>query len=361
MFKKIPYLLLPLALVSLGLGIWTGWLRMGWSLALPPAVAQHGALMIGGFLGTLICTERAAVLKYPLGWLGPLAFVSSMPLLVLNQTEAAFMAMVIGAVVYLCTMAILAFRFPSPPQGLMLVGAVFQLIANAALLLTYSYPMAFAAWLAFLLFTIVGERLDLTRFLPVGKAQHRLLYGLLGVFVLGLFLYHREFRVVNTLSMAGIALWLMRYDIAYTNLKHRGHYRFMGWQLLLGYGWLLLTGILSYFGKVNPLMYDAVLHSFFVGFVFSMIMAHAAIILPSVLGLRVRPYHASQYAGAALVHASLVVRLLGDVLQAPTLRQWGGLFNGLGIIVFLLATVLTAVRMLRKTAPVSLSIVQPHE
>ncbi|MFN8355218.1 MAG: hypothetical protein U0Y10_12260 [Spirosomataceae bacterium] len=361
MLQKSPYLLLPIAILSLLLGVWTGWLRMGWALPIPPAVAHHGALMIGGFLGTLISTERAAVLKHPVGWLGPIAFASSMPLLIGNQPEIAFIVMTVGGVAYLLIMSILTYRFLSPPQVLMLIGAVFQLIANVALLLTHSYPMAFAAWLAFLLFTIVGERLDLCRFLPVGKVQYGFLYGLLVVFVAGLFLYHRELRILNTLSLVGIALWLMRYDIAYSNLAHKGHYRFMGLQLLLGYGWLLLTGILAYFGKFNPLMYDAVLHSFFVGFILSMIMAHAAIILPSVIGLRIRPYHASQYMGATVVHLSLLIRLLGDVLQNPTLRQWGGLFNGLGFLIFWIATILTAIRLLRKTSTHSHSLVHSHE
>ena len=54
-------LLLP-ALAALFAAAWAGLLRMGWSLP-PFNAAEHGPLMISGFLGTVICLERAIALR----------------------------------------------------------------------------------------------------------------------------------------------------------------------------------------------------------------------------------------------------------------------------------------------------------
>lgn len=63
------YFILPLALLSMLIGVYAGWLRLGWDFVIfePAAAAQHGALMVGSFLGTLIAAERVSVLKNK-GW-----------------------------------------------------------------------------------------------------------------------------------------------------------------------------------------------------------------------------------------------------------------------------------------------------
>ena len=62
---KARFPLLFLAILALVAGMWAGLLRMGW--AWPPLrdtlPALHGPLMISGFLGTLICLERAVALR----------------------------------------------------------------------------------------------------------------------------------------------------------------------------------------------------------------------------------------------------------------------------------------------------------
>ena len=59
---QLPRLLLLSALVSLIMAGWGGLIRMGWAMQ-PFAVADHGPLMISGFLGTLITLERAVALS----------------------------------------------------------------------------------------------------------------------------------------------------------------------------------------------------------------------------------------------------------------------------------------------------------
>ncbi len=68
---QLPRLLLFSALLSLVIAGWGGLIRMGWAMQ-PFAVADHGPLMISGFLGTLISLERAVALSalYKKGVLG---------------------------------------------------------------------------------------------------------------------------------------------------------------------------------------------------------------------------------------------------------------------------------------------------
>lgn len=83
--------------------------------------------------------------------------------------------------------------------------------------------------------------------------------------------------------------------------------------------------------------YDAQIHAVTLGFVFSMVFAHAPIIFPAATGLRYR-YLLLSYAPLLLLTASLLVRLTGDVAAMAELRRWGGLGNGLALLLFVLAT-----------------------
>ena len=57
----------------------------------------------------------------------------------------------------------------------------------------------------------------------------------------------------------------------------------------------------------SGLRYDAVLHCFFVGFVFSMIFGHAPVIFPAVLS--VQPvFERRFYVHVLLLHAALALR-----------------------------------------------------
>ncbi|WP_235780374.1 hypothetical protein [Sinomonas notoginsengisoli] len=72
----------------------------------------------------------------------------------------------------------------------------------------------------------------------------------------------------------------------------------------------------------------------FLGFVMSMIMAHAPVILPAVLR-RPLPYRPVMWIPAALLHATLVLRLgLGDARGDIAAWQWGGSGNVVAVLTF---------------------------
>lgn len=136
-------------------------------------------------------------------------------------------------------------------------------------------------------------------------------------------------------------------------LRHRPAYnpakgltRYIAACLLPGYVWLIISGALwlIYGGQyVAGPIYDALLHTIFLGFVFSMIFGHAPVIVPAVLGVQV-PYTPLFYVHLALLHLSLVMRVAGDLLLWLPLRRWGGLLNEVAVLLFLLVTAVAVLR-----------------
>jgi hypothetical protein len=90
-------------------------------------------------------------------------------------------------------------------------------------------------------------------------------------------------------------------------------------------------------------MYDAALHSIFVGFVISMIFGHAPIIFPAILGVPItyRPAFAVQL---ILLHLSLLIRILGDLANLVAVRRWGGFLNEIALLLFLATTIYSIVK-----------------
>ncbi len=83
----------------------------------------------------------------------------------------------------------------------------------------------------------------------------------------------------------------------------------------------------------NGLVYDAQLHAVFLGFVLSMVFAHAPIILPAVIG-RPLPFHPFLYAAPVILNISVAARVLADLKGSYLLREWAGLFNAVAIVLF---------------------------
>jgi hypothetical protein len=356
--------LLALAGLSLLAALWAGLVRIGWPWAyagLLPA-GQHGAFMVSGFLGTLISLERAVALRQNqldsrlataqprfdtrLYYLAPaLAGLGSIALLIGLPPQVGRGAMTLAAL-GLALLFVVIYRLqPNSANATMAAGAGAWFIGNLLWLSGAHISRAVPWWVGFLVLTIAGERLELARVMFWGK-RARQLY-LAAVAVLGggplLSLVPATFSLALRISGAGmilLAAWLFRYDVARRTVRRRGLTRFIAACLLPGYFWLGLGGLLwlGYGGSTlaGP-VYDAMLHSIFLGFVFSMIFGHAPVIIPAVLRVAV-PYRPAYYGHLALLHGSLAVRIAGDLLPDPALRRWGGLFNAVAILLFLAVT-----------------------
>ncbi|MFB6286388.1 MAG: hypothetical protein ABEK03_07410, partial [Candidatus Bipolaricaulia bacterium] len=222
------------------------------------------------------------------------------------------------------------------------LGALALLMGNVAWLLGTPVYRAVPWWMGFLVLTIVGERLELSRMRRLGAMAQRTFLGALALTLLGTVLTVARFdlgvRVLGA-GLISLALWLGVYDVVARTIRQGGVARFSSICLGSGFVWLAVGGVLAIRAGGIPAgpLYDAWLHAVFLGFVFSMIFGHAPIIFPSVLRVRMA-YQRAFYAHWALLYISLIWRLLGELLGTGPGREWGGLLNALAIGLFLVNT-----------------------
>jgi hypothetical protein len=359
-------LLLPAGL-SLIAALDAGLFRIGWPLPLPQPdlPLAHGPLMVCGFLGTLIALEKAVALGKTWAYAGVLATAAGgVGMAAATHATVPRLLFFLGSLGLVFVSATFLARHRTDANACVLSGAVLWAAGNALFLLGWPVFAVAPAWMGFLLLTIAGERLELNRLLSLSRATRlsffvfaALVVGAIGLAALGFArggsvvffeggnrftssVFDLALRLLG-LSCAGIGLWLLANDMARFAWKKPGLSRFMAVSLLAGYLWLTVSGTLFVLegAVVAGETYDAVLHSFFLGFVFSMIFAHGPVILPAILS-RPLEFHPVFYAHLSLLHAGLVLRLAGDLTDAVWLRPWGGLLNAAAILVFLLSSAL---------------------
>jgi hypothetical protein len=364
---RLRYALIAISVLALVTGMWAGLLRLGWELPALGATlpGAHGALMVGGFLGTLIGLERAVALRTRwayiaplLSGLGGLALLLTLgmrdtPDLPLPLWAAGPFLLTMGSVALVAVyVAVLRKQF-TLFTSTMALGAIVWACGNILWMVWLPIYQAALWWAGFLVLTIMGERLELTRMLPRAAASRTLFLLTAATYTVGIALsvpLHDLGSRVMGAGMLGLALWLARYDIARRTVRQRGLTRFIAASLLTGYGWLMLAGALAilYGGVAAGPRYDALLHSIFLGFVFSMIFAHAPVILPAVTGLAL-PFRSAFYGHVALLQLSLVLRVGGDLAGWPDGRQWGGLLNVIALLLFMGNTALAVLAGKRAT------------
>jgi hypothetical protein len=329
-----------LGLLALLTALWGGLVRLGWAWPLPwPTLhVAHGPLMVCGFLGTLIGVERAVALGSRWPYAAPLCTAVGVVALLAGVPAPPFMAL--GSLGLVVVLVVIGHRQPALATAIMALGALLWLVGNGCWFAGWPLWRVVPWWGGFLVLTIAGERLELSRLLRL-SLRHRLAFLLaVGVFLAGLLV--ALVSLASGVRLAGVGMlalagWLLRYDIARRTVRQRGLTRFIAVCLLSGYVWLGVGGVLHWwFGGVpaGP-QYDAMLHAVFVGFVFGMIFGHAPTIFPAVLGGTLL-YHATFYLPLGLLHLSLLLRLTGDLGGWWPGRQWGGLLNAVAIVLFLL-------------------------
>jgi hypothetical protein len=340
--SRLRYPLLGLAIFTLLAGLWAGLVRLGWdwSPLRPGLPLAHGPLMVSGFLGTLIGLERAVALRERWTYLGPaLSGLGGLVLITGIPGPWGPLFITLSSLAMVAVFAVILRRHPAFYTAVMAAGAVCWLTGN---LLWFSGWPVFRLvlwWAGFLILTIAGERLELGRLIRLSTRVQLTFLGSAGLFLMGLVALLPAYSLGTRLAGAGmlaLAAWLLRYDIARRTVRKPGLPRFSAICLLSGYVWLgLAGGIALVFGGVpaGP-YYDALLHSIFLGFVFSMIFGHAPIIFPAVLNVPV-VFSGSLYAPLILLHASLYVRVGADLLFSMDAVRWAGLVNGVALLLFI--------------------------
>jgi hypothetical protein len=336
--------LLFFGMLSLLGGVMAGLARLGWDVPGPAmqAAGVHGPLMIAAFFGTVISLERAVAAGRNWAYLAPLAAgASGIALLAGAPLLLGQMLGSLGAIGLIAASAVALRRQVAVFTIILTLAAGCWLIGNLVWLATGNVSAAVAWWLLFLVLTIAGERLELTRFLPTPPLAQKLFIGIVGVLLLG------AVAGLDRLFAGGLialAIWLLRYDIARRNIATEGLTGFIAACLLSGYAWLFAAGLLGLAGAFAPghEWRDAALHAIGLGFVFAMVFGHAPIIFPAVTRIKI-PYHPALYLPLALLHLTLALRVFGGLADSFALRQQAALLNGLVLVVFI-ATLATLVR-----------------
>lgn len=324
-------------------------------------IGVHGALMIGGFFGTVIALEPAVALGtsgtpgtseksvsdagslWPyaaplLSGLAAIAMITGAPVVVTATLPC------VAALIMACACATIWLRQKVMHHAVLIVAAVAWLVGNLIWLFDGAAAPAVSWWAVFLLLLmIVGERLELSRFRPTPPAA-RIAFACI---VSALLVAAISTRVIEATGLKlyaaaifALALWLLRFDIARHTIKTSGLTRYIAICLLSGYFWLAVARMLGISGALQngSALRDAALHALLLGFVFSMAYGHAPIILPAVSTLGFK-WHHGFYIPLAVLHLGLAARVLAGLTTWFTWRQYAAAANALALLIFALMVV----------------------
>jgi hypothetical protein len=158
--------LIAAAIVMLFAGLWKGLFYLG--LPVPAGGAtlsqDHGELMVLGFLGTLIALERAVALGGTWAYLAPVAAGAGGLAIVIGAPGKVGEALIgCGGVILVAIFAAVHWIQPSLHNAVLASAAACWVVAAGLWLAGWDISK-FVPWLVgFLVLTITGERLELSR------------------------------------------------------------------------------------------------------------------------------------------------------------------------------------------------------
>ena len=346
-WRRLRFIPLAAGAGAFAIGIWVGLMRLG--LTLPGGgtlAASHSALMISGFLGTVITLERAVAIGSSWAYAAPALSALAAIALVAGDANAAAVLFLLAGILLTFNSAFIVVRQPALFTVLLMVAAACWVTGTLAGMQGASPGAISGWWLTFLILTIVAERLELSRLLlPPRFSQWTFVLAIVLILAGGI---RSELggpsATVSGLGLLAVTAWLIRYDIAMRTIRFAGLARFSAVCILTGYFWLVVAGLLLLTAPPGALAlsYDAIVHAIAIGFVLSMIFGHAPIILPAVTRLKVR-YHAAAYLPLALLHLSVLLRVAADLVGHVDLRAVSGPLTVLAFVAYA-ATLIIASR-----------------
>jgi hypothetical protein len=349
-----------LVLSCLVSGISGGLLRAGVPLAgwLPPdlmipVVFLHAALMICGFLGTVIGIERAVALKAAWAFGVPLASGAGSLCLLTGHLAWGAPCLVIASLLFVVVNGLIVRRQAATHTWLLLLSAVVWLGGNVRFWLEGVQDSTLQAWFGFLVLTIAAERLEMARLMRRRRGAGMLLAATVALLSLSILLADHlpvSSGIAFGVALSALALWLAVFDVARHTVRAAGLSRYMAICLLTGYAWLAISGVCWSAHAAGWHSRDASLHALGLGFIISMVMGHAPVILPAVAGVKLH-FDARFYLPLSVFHLSLIIRLLPGYVDPGMLAVGSGL-NAVSIGLFAL-TVISAAISWRRRHPVT--------
>ncbi|OVE77913.1 hypothetical protein BVX98_01560 [bacterium F11] len=346
------------------ISLWGGLWRIGWNSPqlIPGLPGIHGPLIICGFLGTFFGLERTMTLKDPWGYLVPILIIVGSASLLINPMGSLSRYLILaGSMGFSFICFLILFRNTNLYHLMIFGGSALWLTGIIIWIAGWPVFNVYLWWMGSVLFTMVGQRLELAHRLKLPPKAFQILAIGLGVVFFGqvlMALGHvqqpdyvmdsvldsiRDPRLKIGMRVSGggmilTALWLLRHDPCWFLFSNQGTSRYTGICLLSGYVWLGMSGIFSlvFATLVSGQRYDALIHSFFIGFVWFFIFGHSPSIFLSAFGFRLKKM-GFFFLTIFLLHGTLIMRIVGDLIRNRTLQKWGGLLNGVVIVLFIVS------------------------
>lgn len=360
--------LLFLAALGALLGLNSALIRSSISaLATPAPLGDgHGVFMVFGFLGGAIGLERAVAYQAGApnrpkwGFLAPafagigsaLMVIEALPFVSRETPVAplAFMAnnpQALPGFAWTLSMAALTGiylgvwrRQQSVAVLIQLLGAFLGVCGIALWARGVDAQIMAPWWMAYLVLTIVGERIELAR---VAFIAHNIEWLIL--FASIAFAVALPVCLINPsvgypllgVTLGSMLLLAITHDTARKTYKIKGVTGFMGTCMLVGYTWAILAAAIWIFSPSGFEGYwrDMAIHGLAIGFTMSMVAAHASMIIPSITR-RPMKYHPVLWVGWAVMQIGLLLRLLGTTRGSTLLWQWGDGTSVVGMLLMMM-------------------------
>ncbi len=309
--------------------------------------------MVGGFLAGVIMFERMIALrKKSLVWV-PYAYMLSAILLHTGFTFIRVVHVVaLGGWILHRWFAYRAFHKSDKP---LVESAAYITLSSA---LNYpgglmANPIVALAALAFPAATILVERLEMSlNFHKVAaKIALWLLIAWCAVWNLAVWWKHLSLTVLGAATfLVAIAAITQDRSLRISGATSRMH-RFLQRALFVSYAWLILGSLAMMLSGYLPgaVVKDILFHTMGLGFIFTMILAHAPLILPAALGKL--PAQSAPLLPFVVFQLMTVLRIGADlnVAQMPVFWMWTGWITGVLHTLSFLAYVALLARSLKAT------------
>ncbi|MEM0271552.1 MAG: hypothetical protein QW514_03300 [Thermoprotei archaeon] len=379
-----------LGILALILGLFSGIFRLMvdngvGDAPLSQLYTSHSTLMVYGFIATLIMTERVAGLRVltvkqrlkftstlmaPLTWLGAMVYTFGNAWGVEFGDPFGVALILIGVSAFVATLYMLAALSHMEVPFLYMTLSAFSLMLGA-LQLGFAQPEhnmgMIMLFLGFPIIFILGERVELMGFLTATNYKRRFIYTVYTL-VLSVTLFatsstitilHGANYATRTLSLLGVlpvAFTMVSYyhierdTFSKLSASAQPIQRYVATHTRTAYIWGILGSILmaSYLaGAPINRLYDASIHTFAIGFVGTMFLAHGPIIFPTVTGRRLDPLRLNK-APLTLLTLSTAIRVFGDLVvgetQSPLAMTavWVSGWLILAVVLMFLATLIRA-------------------
>ncbi|GEM_PF-1158082 len=314
----------------------------------------HPNIMVYGFLAPIVMTERlvgmktlhtgriyslSATLMVPATLIGLIlqigGFVSEQPVLISAGGGIIFL----GLILFIILMFGLSMKTGLKLPFYLMILSVIP-VADFALLSVRSIevdgmPDSLLLMLFPILF-ILGERVELSRFVSGNLERYGKYVLSLGILVVLLTVMLANFQFSMNLSMmislvtfallfvaGGLTMFLEAKNLIHVSRSTSPLQKYVSKHVMVAYAWLMVGcafGV-AYSIQAPGFIYDAVIHSLMVGYVGSMLLAHGPVILPTVTGRKINQ--------STLTLIPLILILVSNVFRISGDFQLGGVIQAI--------------------------------